>query len=102
MREPCARLRDPQFESRRAGASVHRAEPYGRHARPDRLGECRGLDQNSRVYRSDLSRAAHARARRARKAEAWLDALEERAPTEGFWVGPNATFADVGLFGHLH
>lgn len=29
----------------------------------------------------------------------WLDA---RAPEEGFWLGPKASVADVGLFAHLH
>jgi glutathione S-transferase len=31
-----------------------------------------------------------------------LDSLEARAPEEGFWVGPRATVADLGLFAHLH
>jgi glutathione S-transferase len=31
-----------------------------------------------------------------------LDHLDARAPDEGFWVGPQATVADVGLFGQLH
>jgi glutathione S-transferase len=31
-----------------------------------------------------------------------LDALEERAPEHGFWMGPRATIADLGLFAHLH
>jgi glutathione S-transferase len=31
-----------------------------------------------------------------------LDSLEARAPEEGFWVGPRATAADLGLFAHLH
>jgi len=31
-----------------------------------------------------------------------LDALEQRAPEHGFWMGENATVADLGLFAHLH
>lgn len=31
-----------------------------------------------------------------------LDHLDARAPEEGFWLGPRATAADVGLFAHLH
>jgi glutathione S-transferase len=31
-----------------------------------------------------------------------LDSLEARAPGEGFWLGPKATAADIGLFAHLH
>jgi glutathione S-transferase len=31
-----------------------------------------------------------------------LDFLDARAPEEGFWLGPRATAADLGLFGHLH
>jgi glutathione S-transferase len=31
-----------------------------------------------------------------------LDALDTRAPDEGFWLGPKATVADLGLFAHLH
>jgi glutathione S-transferase len=31
-----------------------------------------------------------------------LDDLDARAPEEGFWLGPRATVADVGLFAHLH
>ncbi len=31
-----------------------------------------------------------------------LDALEQRAPEHGFWMGERATVADLGLFGHLH
>jgi glutathione S-transferase len=31
-----------------------------------------------------------------------LDSLDARAPMEGFWLGPRATAADVGLFAHLH
>ncbi len=31
-----------------------------------------------------------------------LDALEARTPDDGFWMGPKATVADIGLFGHLH
>lgn len=31
-----------------------------------------------------------------------LDSLDARAPEEGFWVGPRACVADIGLFAHLH
>jgi len=31
-----------------------------------------------------------------------LDSLDARAPDEGFWLGPRATVADLGLFAHLH
>jgi glutathione S-transferase len=31
-----------------------------------------------------------------------LDRLEQRAPTDGFWLGPRASVADLGLFAHLH
>jgi len=31
-----------------------------------------------------------------------LDALEERAPKDGFWLGPRPSVADLGLFAHLH
>jgi glutathione S-transferase len=31
-----------------------------------------------------------------------LDQLDARAPDEGFWLGPRATAADVGLFAMLH
>lgn len=31
-----------------------------------------------------------------------LDGLDARAPEEGFWLGPKATVADLGLFAHLH
>jgi glutathione S-transferase len=31
-----------------------------------------------------------------------LDALDARAPDEGFWLGSRATVADLGLFAHLH
>jgi glutathione S-transferase len=31
-----------------------------------------------------------------------LDHLEARAPEQGFWLGPRATAADLGLFAHLH
>jgi len=31
-----------------------------------------------------------------------LDALDARAPEGGFWLGPRATSADLGLFAHLH
>ena len=31
-----------------------------------------------------------------------LDDLDARAPADGFWLGPSATIADVGLFGQLH
>jgi len=33
---------------------------------------------------------------------ATLDDLDARAPADGFWLGPHATVADVGLFGQLH
>lgn len=31
-----------------------------------------------------------------------LDALDARAPDDGFWLGPRPTVADLGLFAHLH
>jgi glutathione S-transferase len=31
-----------------------------------------------------------------------LDDLDARAPQEGFWLGPRASVADLGLFSHLH
>lgn len=31
-----------------------------------------------------------------------LDALDARAPESGFWLGPKASAADIGLFGQLH
>jgi glutathione S-transferase len=31
-----------------------------------------------------------------------LDSLDRRAPENGFWLGPRACAADVGLFAHLH
>jgi glutathione S-transferase len=31
-----------------------------------------------------------------------LDDLDRRAPEEGFWLGPRASVADLGLFAHLH
>jgi len=31
-----------------------------------------------------------------------LDALDARAPDEGFWLGARPTVADLGLFAHLH
>jgi glutathione S-transferase len=31
-----------------------------------------------------------------------LDYLDARAPQEGFWLGPRASVADLGLFSHLH
>ncbi|HTU61813.1 MAG TPA: glutathione S-transferase domain-containing protein, partial [Polyangiales bacterium] len=31
-----------------------------------------------------------------------LDQLEARAPETGFWLGDQATVADLGLFAHLH
>jgi glutathione S-transferase len=31
-----------------------------------------------------------------------LDLLEARAPETGFWMGPKASVADIGLFAHLH
>lgn len=31
-----------------------------------------------------------------------LDALDARAPDDGFWLGPRASVADVGLFAQLH
>jgi len=40
--------------------------------------------------------ACYARMRRV------LDALDERAPEEGFWMGAHASVADLGLFAHLH
>jgi glutathione S-transferase len=40
--------------------------------------------------------ACYARMRRV------LDSLDARAPDEGFWIGPRATVADLGLFAQLH
>jgi glutathione S-transferase len=34
--------------------------------------------------------------------ETLLADLDERAPREGFWVGPEITVADLSLFGQLH
>jgi glutathione S-transferase len=31
-----------------------------------------------------------------------LDALDARAPEDGFWLGPRPSAADLGLFAHLH
>lgn len=31
-----------------------------------------------------------------------LDDLDTRAPEDGFWLGPRASVADLGLFAHLH
>jgi glutathione S-transferase len=31
-----------------------------------------------------------------------LDSLDARAPDDGFWLGPRASVADLGLFAHLH
>ena len=31
-----------------------------------------------------------------------LDALDVRAPEDGFWMGPRISVADLGLFAHLH
>ena len=31
-----------------------------------------------------------------------LDDLDARAPADGFWLGANATAADIGLFAQLH
>jgi glutathione S-transferase len=31
-----------------------------------------------------------------------LDALDARAPEQGFWLGPRPSVADLGLFAHLH
>ncbi len=31
-----------------------------------------------------------------------LDQLDLRAPEDGFWLGPRASVADIGLFAHLH
>lgn len=31
-----------------------------------------------------------------------LDALDIRAPESGFWLGPEVSVADLGLFAHLH
>lgn len=31
-----------------------------------------------------------------------LDHLNARAPSEGFWMGPRPSVADLGLFAHLH
>ena len=37
-----------------------------------------------------------------RRYEALLDALDARAPADGFWMGPAVTSADVALFAQLH
>lgn len=37
-----------------------------------------------------------------RRYEALLDALDARAPTEGYWMGPAVTYADLALFAQLH
>ena len=34
--------------------------------------------------------------------ETVLDKLDRRAPQDGFWLGPRASVADLGLFAHLH
>jgi glutathione S-transferase len=34
--------------------------------------------------------------------DAVLDALEARAPEQGFWLGARPSVADLGLFAHLH
>lgn len=45
---------------------------------------------------------------RAGPADCWkrfdrlLDQLEERCPTQGFWMGPQISVADVAIFGQLH
>jgi glutathione S-transferase len=31
-----------------------------------------------------------------------LDHLDQRAPDDGFWLGPKPSVADLGLFAHLH
>ena len=31
-----------------------------------------------------------------------LDALDARAPDDGYWLGPRPSVADLGLFAHLH
>ncbi len=53
-----------------------------------------------RLVRSDFIRggldACHSRLYRI------LDALDARAPNDGFWLGPRASAADVGLFAQLH
>jgi glutathione S-transferase len=53
-----------------------------------------------KVFERDFTRAGldacYERMRRV------LDSLEARAPEDGFWLGPKATVADLGLFAHLH
>jgi glutathione S-transferase len=53
-----------------------------------------------KVFERDFTRggldACYERMRRV------LDSLEARAPDEGFWLGPKASVADLGLFAHLH
>ena len=54
----------------------------------------------NRLVRSDFIRggieACHARL------YGLLDALDARAPDSGFWLGPRACAADIGLFAQLH
>ncbi len=61
------------------------------------------------MLRRNVLRALHARdVWRAGAAVCWrrfdalLDDLDARAPAEGFWMGPRATVADLGLFAQLH
>jgi glutathione S-transferase len=53
-----------------------------------------------KVFERDFTRAGldacYERMRRV------LDSLDARAPDEGFWLGPKATVADLGLFAQLH
>jgi glutathione S-transferase len=49
-----------------------------------------------RDFTRDGLDACYARLRRV------LDELDARAPEEGFWLGPRASVADLGLFAHLH
>jgi len=53
-----------------------------------------------KVYERDFTRAGldacYARMNKV------LDALDARAPDDGYWMGPRPSFADLGLFAHLH
>ncbi|MFO0626458.1 MAG: glutathione S-transferase C-terminal domain-containing protein [Polyangiales bacterium] len=61
------------------------------------------------VLRRNVLRTLHARdVWRAgaeacwRRFDALLDALDARAPVDGFWMGPRVSVADLGLFAQLH
>lgn len=51
------------------------------------------------IYRDFTRQGLHACYERMSRV---LDALDARAPEEGFWLGPRASVADLGLFAHLH